>query len=78
MKRPSTATPAVLKRPRQVQLTLSLMSPPVVSFWREDASHGFLCNFYSEKQFPGFRLVIDGKQWASTEHYYQAQKVPHL
>ena len=44
-----------------------------LKFWKEDKPEGYLSNFYSRKHGP-FSLLIDGKEWPTTEHYYQAQK----
>lgn len=32
--------------------------------------HGYLSNFYS----PPRPILLDGKEWETSEHYYQAQK----
>lgn len=40
----------------------------MIKFWRTDDPYGEFSNFY----FAPFEL--DGKQWKTSEHYYQAQK----
>ena len=40
----------------------------VINFYTTRDAHGYMSNFYKAK------IVLDGKEWPSTEHYYQAQK----
>jgi ribA/ribD-fused uncharacterized protein len=39
-----------------------------INFWDQRKEYGWLSNFYNAP------IVINGKEWATSEHYYQAQK----
>lgn len=39
-----------------------------IKFYHEDDPYGFLSNYYPVD------IVVDGSDWKSVEHYYQAQK----
>lgn len=41
----------------------------IIKFYHEYEEFGWLSNYFL------CDVVVDGKQWKSTEHYYQAQKV---
>lgn len=43
-------------------------NPPPIRFWYTSGLYGPLSNFAR------FGFVLDGKQWPTSEHYYQAQK----
>ena len=47
---------------------------PPLKFFGCLKENGYLSNFYSKAEMKDFELVIDGHNWHSTEHYYQAQK----
>lgn len=48
------------------------MEPEIVSFYNDVKSRYFpFSNYYTKR---GWFVEIDGKQYASTEHYFQAQK----
>lgn len=40
----------------------------IIDFWDERDAYGWLSNFYNAP------IVIDGREWATSEHYYQAHK----
>jgi ribA/ribD-fused uncharacterized protein len=40
----------------------------VINFYRESDSYGFFSNFFKRK------VIIDGKIWLTTEHFFQAMK----
>ena len=44
------------------------MNKEVIRFYAENQSYGEFSNFYLRE------VRIDGKQWPTTEHYFQAQK----
>lgn len=44
------------------------MSPSVLKFYRVNEPLGFLSNFARAA------IVLDGRQWPTSEHYFQAQK----
>ena len=45
---------------------------PTVYFYRQfEKPYGCFSNFYNSK------MTIDGEEWPTVEHYYQAQKFPH-
>ena len=41
-----------------------------ILFHLKTREHGYLSNFYA----PPRPILLDGKEWATSEHYYQAQK----
>jgi len=45
-----------------------------IKFYDEDKKWGEFSNFYGKKQDKTFTLEIDGKEWKTTEHYFQAMK----
>ncbi len=44
-----------------------------VRFWKLDKL-GYLSNFWGRHKQKSYQLIIDGHNWTSTEHFYQAQK----
>ena len=44
------------------------MNKEVIKFYAENQSYGEFSNFYLRE------VMIDGKRWPTTEHYFQAQK----
>ncbi|KAL6067985.1 NADAR domain-containing protein (Fragment), variant 3 [Balamuthia mandrillaris] len=49
-------------------------SEEVIWFYDENRPWGEFSNFYGKKQDRRFSLVIDGQEWKTTEHYFQAHK----
>lgn len=45
-----------------------------VLFGDEKKEHGIFSNYWGKHLDKKFKLVIDGKEWQTTEAYYQAQK----
>lgn len=45
------------------------MSKKTLNFYTTKGELGFCSNFYRAK------ILLDGKEWPTTEHYYQAQKM---
>ena len=45
-------------------------APKRIMFYRPGEPNGFMSNFYPSP------INIDGKQWPTTEHYFQAMKFP--
>lgn len=45
-----------------------------IEFYDVKDAYGEFSNFYGTKEDKQFKLIIDGKSWLSTEHYYQSQK----
>jgi predicted NAD-dependent protein-ADP-ribosyltransferase YbiA (DUF1768 family) len=41
-----------------------------IRFWDPKKDYGFLSNFYGRQKYKPFKLLIDGYDWMSTEHYY--------
>eukprot|EP00250_Pteridium_aquilinum_P031348 c43462_g1_i1 orf=133-687(+) len=46
----------------------SSFSSPDINFYHQDSAYGCFSNFYRAN------IVIDGKTWPTTEHYFQAMK----
>ncbi len=45
--------------------------PDVIWFYDENREWGEFSNFYGKKQDRRFSLRLDGKEWLTTEHYFQ-------
>lgn len=48
--------------------------PPIRFFSLKDAETAYLSNFWGAREDDQFVLIIDGLDWPSVEHYYQAAK----
>jgi len=42
--------------------------------YKKGKPYNVFSNFYGKKDMASFKLVLDGQEWTSTEHYFQAQK----
>ena len=51
-----------------------MIPAPEVNFYNPKGPYGYMSNYYGKTEDKNFKLKIDGKDWASTEHYYQAMK----
>lgn len=43
-----------------------------INFYRQDKPYGEFSNFYYSP------IIMDGLEWLTTEHYFQAQKFAHI
>ena len=52
----------------------NINNAPILFYGGNDPEHGYLSNYYGRLNARGFVLCIDGVNWESVEHYFQAAK----
>jgi len=53
---------------------ISYTPPPIRFYADDDPEHGYLSNYYGRHNARDFVLNINGVNWKSVEHYFQAAK----
>eukprot|EP01103_Thecamoeba_quadrilineata_P012882 TRINITY_DN3435_c0_g1_i2.p1 TRINITY_DN3435_c0_g1~~TRINITY_DN3435_c0_g1_i2.p1 ORF type:complete len:120 (+),score=25.68 TRINITY_DN3435_c0_g1_i2:375-734(+) len=64
------------KKRRELEEKEALEKPDqeVIFFYGESDPFGEFSNFFGKKQNKKFSLHIDGREWLTSEHYFQHQK----